>query len=84
MHKKKPLHSGRPIQGGNTPTVSQSAYGVYIPPAAFSALEAEAAGLLFGTATLVLHFKDGHLNRFVTSREQSFQNNQENGGGGEL
>jgi len=43
-----------------------------IPPAAVQALEQEAAGVMHGTVTLALHFKDGHLIRYTTGHERSF------------
>ena len=46
-------------------------YDGNIPTTALSAIRREVAGLLHGTASLTLHVKDGHLLRFVTSREIS-------------
>ena len=70
--KEKPLQGGRPIQGNDNPIIAKQKYNGYIPPAAFNALEHEATGLMHGTATLILHIKDGNLIRYVTSRERSF------------
>ena len=47
-------------------------YNGSIPSTAFDALEGELAGLIHGTAVLTIHIKDGHLLRYVTSRERSF------------
>jgi hypothetical protein len=39
---------------------------------AFKALERETIGITHGIVTLTIHVKDGHLLRYVTSRERSF------------
>ena len=72
--KEKPLQGGRPIQGKSADNlrIADKTFDGNIPPAAFNALEHETAGLMHGTATLTLHVKDGHLLRYVTSRERSF------------
>ena len=58
----------KPPQDGKPPV---RGFGGNIPADAFDALEMEAAGLMHGTVTLVIHIKDGNLTRFVTSRERS-------------
>jgi hypothetical protein len=57
---------------GNTPTEKQQGYSGKIPTAALTAMEWELAGLVHGTASLVIHIRDGKLARFTTSQERSF------------
>jgi hypothetical protein len=71
MLKEKSLQ-GEPVRGGNNSTVSQNTYKGYIPPVAFNALRQEAAGIIHGTATLILHVRDGKLTRYTISKERSF------------
>ena len=54
-----------------TPSAAEKEYNGYIPPAAFTALSWELAGLVHGTASLIIHIKDGQLNRYITGRERS-------------
>jgi hypothetical protein len=70
--KKPPMFKKEksPIRG--TLTMAEKGYSGDIPVAAFNALEGEVSGLMHGTVTLSLHIKDGHLTRFVISRERSF------------
>ena len=70
--KKEPHHGGRPIRGGDTPTIPQTGFNNHIPETAIDALQHEAAGVMHGSIALVLHFKDGNLIRFTTNRECSF------------
>jgi hypothetical protein len=46
-------------------------YSGKVPTAAVIALERELAGLVHGTADLVIHIRDGKLVRFTTGRERS-------------
>ncbi|MDR2742616.1 MAG: hypothetical protein LBB98_10760 [Treponema sp.] len=71
MPKKEPLQGGEPVRGGNTPSIVQDGYSGKIPMAAITDLEWEAAGIMHGTATLILHIRDSKLARFTTSRERS-------------
>jgi hypothetical protein len=71
MPKQKPLHDGESIRGGDTSTITESGYDGNIPLAAFTAIERELAGLVYGTATLTIHIRDGRLARFTTGRERS-------------
>jgi hypothetical protein len=57
--------------GKNTPA-EKDGYSGKIPTAAIVALEQELAGLVHGTANLVIHIRDGKLARFTTGRERSF------------
>ena len=72
MPKEKPLQGQGPIRGSDTLKIAETGYSGNIPAAAFKALECEVSGLMHGTATLVLHIKDGHISRFVINRERSF------------
>ena len=74
MNNKIPLQDGRSFRGSssNNTTVSQLGYNGYIPAQAFTDLSWEAAGVIYGTATLKLHIRDGKLVRYATSRERSF------------
>jgi hypothetical protein len=46
-------------------------YSGSVPKAAISALELELARLEHGTASLVMHVRDGELVRYTTGRERS-------------
>jgi hypothetical protein len=72
MPKKKPLQGCGPIRGNEAFTISQIGFNGDIPLAAYKDLESEIAGLIFGSVSLVLYIKDGHLIRYTTSRERSF------------
>jgi hypothetical protein len=50
---------------------AQSGYSGKIPTAAIVAFEQELAGLIHGTASLVIYVRDGRLTRFTTGRERS-------------
>jgi hypothetical protein len=69
MPKKEPLQGGEPIRGD--PSIAQGGYSGKIPAAAFAALEWEVSGIMYGTATLTIHIRDGRLARFTTRRECS-------------
>jgi hypothetical protein len=70
---QKPFLVGEAVafRAGGTLGIAEDGYNGNILRAAFKALEKETAGLIHGTATLTLHVKDGHLLRYVTSRERS-------------
>jgi hypothetical protein len=51
---------------------TQGGGGGKIPTAAIAALELELAHLEHGTASLVIHIRDGKLARFTTGRECSY------------
>jgi hypothetical protein len=46
-------------------------YSGKVPAMAITALELEVAELVYGTATLTIHVKDGRMVRFTTGRERS-------------
>jgi hypothetical protein len=71
MSKQKTLQSREPVRGGDTPGMAQQGYSGKIPTPAFTALSWELAGLVHGTATLIIHIRDGKLARFTTGRETS-------------
>jgi hypothetical protein len=52
-------------------TQAQGGYSGKIPVAAIIGLESELAGLTHGTASLVIHIRDGRLVRYATGRERS-------------
>jgi len=72
------LEKKEPLRGDDT----SMGYNGYIPPAAFNALEWEAAGIVHGIATLELHIRDGRLVRYVASRQNSFVLEELNSRGG--
>jgi len=43
-----------------------------VPVMAIKALKQEAEGIVHGRATLTIIVNDGHLTRYITSREKSF------------
>jgi hypothetical protein len=49
----------------------KAGYSGKIPAAAVIAFEWELAGLVHGTASLIVHIRDGKLVRFTTGRERS-------------
>jgi hypothetical protein len=51
--------------------MAQQGYSGKIPTAAVIALEWELARLVHGTASLVIHIRDGKLARYTTGRERS-------------
>jgi hypothetical protein len=59
--------------------IAQGGYSGKIPTAAITALSWELAGLTHGTASLVIHIRDGKLARFTTGRECSHQAEAGNG-----
>jgi hypothetical protein len=72
MPKEKPLQ-GKPIRGnGEALTVSKTGNnGNIIPIIAIKGLEEELSGLDYGTVSLSVYVRDGHITRFTTNRERS-------------
>jgi len=70
MPKEKPLQ-GEPIQGGDTPIITEREFNGNIPINAIDIFKQEATGLIHGTVTLTIHVKDGLLSRYVINREHS-------------
>lgn len=60
------------ITNNLTAAAGTQEYNGYIPPAAFSALEREAVGIVSGMATLTLNIRGGKLISYTTGRDRSF------------
>jgi hypothetical protein len=58
---------------------AQGGYSGKIPTAAVIAFEQELFGLIYGTANLVIHIRDGKFVRFTTSRERSHMVEEDDG-----
>ena len=72
IKQSPPGREGNSKTINDTSTMPRKSYSGKIPVDAFNALEWEAAGLVNGTATLILHIRDGELISYVTSRERCF------------
>jgi len=72
MLKEKPLQD-KPIRGnGEALTVSKTGNNDnIIPIVAINCLEEELSGLDYGTVSLSVYVRDGHITRFTTNRERS-------------
>jgi hypothetical protein len=74
FEKNEPLQGGRPIRGksDDTSKVAGTFYCGKIPVNGIIELERELVGMRHGTASLVIHIRDGKLTRYTTGKERSF------------
>jgi hypothetical protein len=68
---KKPLQDGKPIRGGDIPTIPEISYSRKFPIKAFHALEKSAFGLSHGSGQITVTVKDGHFTSYYSGGNQS-------------